>query len=96
MTYWIWQKFKSVEAWHYSLSTFILYSGEILVPFYLFKGSILSTSEMILELSCFFWWKHAQFLRTDYWFWGVELKKKMTETFFLLFVRFAELFKLSD
>lgn len=25
-----------------------------------------------------------------------ELKKKMTETFFLLFVRFAELFKLSD
>ena len=95
MTYWIWQKFKSVEAWHYSLSTFILYSGEILVPFYFFKGSILSTSEIILELSCFFWWKHAQFLRTDYWFWGVELNK-MTETFFLLFVRFAELFKLSD
>ena len=24
------------------------------------------------------------------------IKKKMTETFFLLFVRFAELFKLSD
>ena len=77
-------EFKSVKAWHYSLSTFIIYSGEILVPFYLFEYSILSTSEIILELSCFFWWKHAQFLITDYWFWGVELKKNDWNVLFTL------------